>query len=47
MRGRSDPAKLAKGERLKLRYGVVVHMGNAHEAKLAEHFKRFTELRVK
>jgi hypothetical protein len=47
MRGRSDLAKLAKGGRLKLRYGVVVHMGNAHDGKVAEHFKRFIELRVR
>jgi hypothetical protein len=45
MRGRSDLVKLAPGEHLKLRYGVVVHLGNAQEGKVAEHFKRFIELR--
>jgi hypothetical protein len=47
MRGRSDLAKLTQGEHLKLRYGVLVHLGNAQEGKVAEHFKRFVELRSK
>jgi hypothetical protein len=37
--------KLGKGEHLKLRYGVLVHPGDAKEGKVAEHYQRFLQLR--
>jgi hypothetical protein len=36
-------AKLAKGEHLKLRYGLFVHKGNATDAKVAEHYAAFAK----
>jgi hypothetical protein len=45
MKGRSDLVKLAKGEHLKLRYGVLLHAGDAHVDKVAEYFERFVNLR--
>jgi Methane oxygenase PmoA len=45
MKGRTDLVKLAKGEHLKLRYGVLLHAGDAHEGKVAEYFERFVNLR--
>jgi hypothetical protein len=44
-KGRSDLAKLAKGEHLKLRYGLLVHAGDAKEGKVAERFQEFVKLR--
>ena len=35
--------KLAKGEHLKLRYGLLLHKGDAKEAKVAEHFAVFAK----
>jgi hypothetical protein len=37
--------KLAKGEHLKLRYGVLIHSGDAREGKVADHFQQFVKLR--
>jgi hypothetical protein len=36
-----EPARLSKGEHLKLRYGLFVHTGTAAEAKVAEHYAAF------
>jgi hypothetical protein len=46
MKGRSDLVKLAKGEHLKLRYGVLIHPGDAKEGRVAEYFERFVKLRL-
>jgi hypothetical protein len=44
MRGRTDLVKLDKGEHLKLRYGLLIHPGDAKEGKVAEYFQRFAKL---
>jgi methane monooxygenase PmoA-like len=45
-KGRTDLVKLAKGEHLKLRYGLFVHAGDAKEGKVAERYAQFVELRA-
>ena len=44
MKGRTDLVKLDKGEHLKLRYGLLIHPGDAREGKVAEYFARFVNL---
>ncbi len=41
MKGQTDLVKLAKGETLKLRYGILLHVGDVNVGKVAEHFKQF------
>jgi hypothetical protein len=36
-------AKLAKGEHLKLRYGILVHTGDARAGEVAKHFETFAK----
>lgn len=43
--GKTDVVKLAKGEHLKLRYGVYAHTGDAVAGKVAEAFKAFTAMK--
>ncbi|MDW8266666.1 MAG: PmoA family protein [Gemmataceae bacterium] len=43
-KGNRELVRLAKGEHLKLRYGVLVHLGDAREGKVAEHYQRFAQL---
>jgi hypothetical protein len=38
---------LAKGEHLKLRYGLVLHDGDAATGGVADVYRRFVELRGK
>jgi len=45
MKGRHDLVKLAKGERLSLRFGIYAHTGDAAAGKVAEAFAKFTSLR--
>jgi hypothetical protein len=45
MKGRSDLVKLAKGDHLKLRYGILIHAGDAKEGKVAEYFDRFVKMK--
>lgn len=45
MRGRTDLVKLAKGEHLQLRYGVLIHPGNAKDGKVADYFQKFVKLK--
>jgi hypothetical protein len=45
MKDRTDLAKLAKGEHLRLRYGLLIHNGDAKSGKVAEHYQRFVGLR--
>jgi hypothetical protein len=43
MKGRTDLVKLARGEDLKLRYGVLLHSGDAAEGKVAERYRLFAK----
>jgi hypothetical protein len=45
MKGRTDLVKLAKGEHLRLRYGLLLHPSDAKEGKVADYFQRFIKLR--
>jgi hypothetical protein len=45
MKAKSDLVKLAKGDHLKLRYGLLIHPGDAREGKVADYFQRFVKLR--
>jgi hypothetical protein len=44
-KGKTDLVKLAKGEHLKLRYGVYVHAGDVAEGKVAEAYEAFKGLK--
>jgi hypothetical protein len=41
--GKGELVKLAKGEHLKLRYGILLHTGDAKEGKVAERFAAFAK----
>jgi hypothetical protein len=43
-KGRTDLVKLAKGEHIKFRYGLLVHPGDAKEGKVAECYETFAQL---
>jgi hypothetical protein len=45
MKDRTDLVRLAKGEHLKFRYGLLIHSGDARTGKVAEYFERFVKLR--
>jgi hypothetical protein len=45
MKGNSDLVKIAKGEHLKMRYGVLLHDGDAKDAEVAEYYKKFVKLK--
>ncbi len=40
-----EPARIAKGEHLHLRYGLLLHPGDAREGKVADYFDRFVKYR--
>ena len=42
-KGNTDLVKLAKGEHLKLRYGVLLHNGDVKDGKVAEYYKKFVD----
>jgi len=44
-KGEKELVKLAKGEVLKLKYGILVHAGDAKTAKVAERFEEFAKER--
>jgi hypothetical protein len=44
MAGRSDLVRIEKGERLRLRYGLYIHDGDATTGKVAEAFRRFVDM---
>jgi len=44
MKGRTDLVRLDKGAHLKLRYGLLIHPGDAKAGKVAEYFERFVKL---
>lgn len=39
------PVRLAKGEHLKLRYGLLIHPGDAKSGKVADYFEEFVKLK--
>jgi hypothetical protein len=41
MKGRTDLVRLDRGDHLRLRYGILVHAGDAASGKVAEHFDFF------
>jgi hypothetical protein len=43
-KGNTELFKLAKGQHLKLRYGVLIHPGDAGEGKVADFYQRFVKL---
>lgn len=43
MKDKPDLVKLAKGEHLKFRYGILIHPGDAKEGKVAEYYERFAK----
>ena len=47
VRGNKELVQLAKGEHLKLRYGLVLHDGDAAAGGVADVYRRFVELRGK
>jgi hypothetical protein len=44
-KGRTDLAKIAKGEHLKLRYGILMHSGDVKSGKVAECYEQFLKLK--
>jgi hypothetical protein len=44
MKGNKDLVKMAKGDHLKFRYGILLHSGDVTEGKVAEHYKEFVAL---
>jgi hypothetical protein len=44
MAGKTELVKLAKGEHLKLRYGVLLHPGDAKAGKVGDFYQRFVKL---
>jgi hypothetical protein len=45
MKGKTDLVKLAKGDHLKLRYGVFLHTDDVKQAEVAGFYKLFTKLK--
>jgi hypothetical protein len=45
MKGNTQLVKLPKGEHLKLRYGLFLHLGDVKEGKVAEFYDRFAALK--
>src|SRR5262249_8647355 len=43
--GKKELVKLSKGEHLKLRYGILIHPGDAQGGKVADFFKEFVKLK--
>jgi hypothetical protein len=41
LKGKKDLVKLAKGEHLKFRYGLLLHSGDVKEGKVADYYKQF------
>jgi len=42
-KGKTDLVRLAKGDHLKLRYGILIHAGDTKEAKVADAFAEFSK----
>jgi len=45
VKGKTDLVKLAKGDHLKLRYGILLHDGEVKDGKVAEYYERFVRLK--
>jgi hypothetical protein len=45
VKDRTDLVRLSKGEHLRLRYGILVHEGNAETGQVATHYQQFVKLR--
>lgn len=45
MKDKTELVKLAKGEHLKLRYGLLLHSGDAQTGKVADYYRRFVKLK--
>jgi hypothetical protein len=45
--GKTDLVRVEKGQHLQFRYGILVHDGDAESGQVAEHYRRFVELRTK
>jgi hypothetical protein len=43
LKGKTELVRIEKGGHLKLRYGILLHKGDAKEGKVAEHFERFVK----
>jgi hypothetical protein len=43
--GKKELVKLAKGEHLKLRFGLLLHPGDAKEGKVADYYQQFVKLK--
>lgn len=44
MKGKTDLVKLGKGEHLKLRYGLLIHPGDAREGRVAQFYEEFVKI---
>jgi Family of unknown function (DUF6807) len=47
MKDKTDLVRLAKGEHLQFRYGILLHDGDAASGQVAKNYRRFVELRGK
>jgi hypothetical protein len=45
MKGRTDLVKVARGDHLKFRFGILLHPGDAKEGKVGEYYDRFVKLK--
>ena len=45
MKGKNDRVRLAKGEHLKLRYGIFVHLGDVKQGNVAEGYELFKKMK--
>jgi Methane oxygenase PmoA len=45
MKGKTDLVKMAKGDHLKFRYGILLHDGDVKDGKVAECYERFVKLK--
>jgi hypothetical protein len=45
MKGRTDLVRLGKGEHLRLRYGILLHDGDAQQGQVSDLYRRFEKLR--
>ena len=45
MKGRDDVVRVAKGDSIHFRYGVLVHEGDTETGRVADYFQRFVKLR--
>ncbi len=46
VKGQDDLVKLGKGQHLKLRYGILIHPGDAKDGKVADYYQRFVRLKA-